>query len=120
VSEARGGDPLFHKSDVIDYPNAPIEDLENLVDLHPAWTFPVIEDGVSNHNAPFRIDHGNSSFSRWSSRLRTKVALVAAHIAAAFDSVSRVVGNAVSTVVAVAARVIVCLDRLVVGQTLEI
>src|ERR1700753_3693713 len=52
--------------------------------------------------------------------LRTKVALVATHITVVFNSVSSVVRDPVSTVIAIATKVVVCFNRLVVCQALEV
>jgi hypothetical protein len=40
VSKARGCDPVFHEADVIDHPNASVQNLEDLIDLHPALALP--------------------------------------------------------------------------------
>jgi hypothetical protein len=53
-------------------------------------------------------------------RLRPEIALIAGDVAALLNTIPRVVRNAVSAVVAVASRVVIGLNGIVVSESLEI
>src|SRR5712691_4235861 len=54
--ESRRGDSFLHQANVVHHPNAAIQDLEHLVDLHPAAAVAVVENGIADDDPAFRID----------------------------------------------------------------
>jgi integrase len=47
LCESRGSDAFFHQTNVVHHAKASIQNLEHLVDLHPALAVPVVEDCIA-------------------------------------------------------------------------
>src|SRR5580700_6968159 len=119
-SKARSCNSFLHQPDVIHHANTSIEDFEYFIDLHPAGTVAIVEDCIADHDAAFRIDEANANLGHRAPGFRPEVALIAANVTALLNAIPRIVRHSVSTVVAIAARVIVGLDGLMVRQTFEV
>jgi hypothetical protein len=101
--KARGGYAFFHETDVVHHSNAAVQYLEHLVDLHAAVALAVIQDGVANHDAAFRVDYGDARLCRRSPWFGTEIALIAAIIATTvLNSIVTVVRDPITTMEATA------------------
>jgi len=115
--KARGGYAFFHETDVVHHSNAAVQYLEHLVDLHAAVALAVIQDGVANHDAAFRVDYGDARLCRRSPWFGTEIALIAAIIATTvLNSIVTVVRDPITAMEAVAAGIVVGLYRFVVRK----
>ena len=102
VGEPRSRDSLCHQSDVVNQPNAAIEDFEYLIDLHPPITVAVVEYGIGDHDPALRINQRKANFGRRPPWLRPQIALIATHIAAFFNPIASVVRYPIAAMVTVA------------------
>jgi hypothetical protein len=89
---------FFHQADVVHHSKATVQNLKNLVDLHPAIAVAVEEDRVTDDDSAFRVNQSDAHFSRWSPGFWSKIAFVTANVAALLDTILCVVGDTISAV----------------------